>query len=617
MIFPRRNHPNFFQPKTKSPLAPTKQTSGLVELALAASGQASTLSKHKRTPDGAFSTSFFTMKKFFNLTFAALAIFLVGFSPTKIHGQIANVYGTAAMNESFGEVLALGTSYYTTGHHLAPNPTTYSAQITSIKSTAIGTINWVKELCGPAGESLNLSDIKESVSGNLIVVGNVFPGVNSSANNRYFVAEVHAITGAVLQSKIIARSGSFRQLRPRITKVTDCNVACGGAYIVTSWVDNGSPDNVFAMKLDYGLNVVWANDYEAGGDDEPYGIIATPGGGAIISGHSSTNGWQNFLLELDCNGNIGPCTKGLKPTAGWVFLNGGIARALNGDILLCGAAQPPGTDRRATACRVNPCGIPVWSKIWHGVPNVANPEMMWTSIGQLNKTNGNVYAAGFVDNGTGFEPRITKYAFASGATNFYNDFGGVGGGVGGGLGLVGTATKVVLAAYKTVPAPPGFGLLEGFLTHQGANLDACDPKTAIALPNMPLAVTQMQWTTSPVQLTVTPHCCNANLTWQSADVCSISNKPAGKERTGKNSISEPSDFEIHPNPANDVLEIIFSNEETARGQSIQIFDFTGKLVKTQPMTEGTTESSVDIADLPKGVYLVKIGDGEGKKMTKM
>ncbi len=43
----------------------------------------------------------------------------------------------------------------------------------------------------------------------------------------------------------------------------------------------------------------------------------------------------------------------------------------------------------------------------------------------------------------------------------------------------------------------------------------------------------------------------------------------------------------------------------------------GKLVKTQPITDATTESILDIGDLPSGIYLVKIGDGAGQKLTKM
>lgn len=529
-----------------------------------------------------------------------------------------NAIGTAGQHETFHATLPLGGYIYAIGSSYPNNPATINSAITKTDDNSTLTLQWTKEFAGPQGESLGLTDIQESLSGNLIVIGNVFPGLNGQANNRFIVMEVHAGTGMVLQSKIIARAGSVRQLSPNIVRVNDCGNTCGGGgYIVTSWSDvTGSPDNVFAMKLDYGLGVLWANDYDTGGDDEPSDLISTAGGGAIIAGSSSTNGWQNFLLELDCQGNIvAGCTKGLKPTAGHVFLNYGIERALNGDILICGAAQLPGTDRRATAARISgtTC-LPVWSKVWD-LPNLPH-DMVFTGITQLAKTNGHVFAAGYTAdlvNG-GFEPRVVKFNFSNGATNYYRDLGGAGGSLGGGIGISATSARVVVPAGKTYAAGVGHGLTDAFLTAQPSALNLCAPATTIVLPNLPLTATQITFTQTQVPMTVVSHCNVSMPTWAAKDVCAVSNKPA-RERTG--AAVENRGFEMYPNPANESVEIVFADIERVAGQPLQIMDLNGKVLKTQPLDGEVSELLLDVSDLPKGIYLVKIGDAAVQKLTKM
>ena len=71
-------------------------------------------------------------------------------------------------------------------------------------------------------------------------------------------------------------------------------------------------------------------------------------------------------------------------------------------------------------------------------------------------------------------------------------------------------------------------------------------------------------------------------------------------------------FTIHPNPANNYLEIVLSNEAlTMQGLSAQFFNIQGALLKTLPLNNEKTQ--IDISDLAKGFYVIKVGY-EAKKL---
>lgn len=66
-------------------------------------------------------------------------------------------------------------------------------------------------------------------------------------------------------------------------------------------------------------------------------------------------------------------------------------------------------------------------------------------------------------------------------------------------------------------------------------------------------------------------------------------------------------FTIYPNPVQDMLNI-----ETKQANSmVTVFDYTGKLILTQTISES---GSVDVSTIPSGIYLVKI-ENEGITQT--
>src|SRR5690554_445229 len=68
-------------------------------------------------------------------------------------------------------------------------------------------------------------------------------------------------------------------------------------------------------------------------------------------------------------------------------------------------------------------------------------------------------------------------------------------------------------------------------------------------------------------------------------------------------------FSMYPNPVTDVLNITSINGLNAN--EIRVMDLTGKVVKVQ-----NNASSVNVADLAAGTYLIDITTNEGKATSK-
>jgi hypothetical protein len=70
-------------------------------------------------------------------------------------------------------------------------------------------------------------------------------------------------------------------------------------------------------------------------------------------------------------------------------------------------------------------------------------------------------------------------------------------------------------------------------------------------------------------------------------------------------------FTLQPNPANNYIEIVSESALFRSGITAQIFDSRGLLIKTWQLYKEYTQ--MDISDLPRGFYIVKIGN-EAKKL---
>lgn len=84
-------------------------------------------------------------------------------------------------------------------------------------------------------------------------------------------------------------------------------------------------------------------------------------------------------------------------------------------------------------------------------------------------------------------------------------------------------------------------------------------------------------------------------------VSSMSNA-SGVTVTGTTETPEETILSIHPNPANDFLQIEFSSKSV--GSVITIYDLAGKEIQSKSVT-GTLEK-IDISRLAKGTYWISI-----------
>ena len=84
--------------------------------------------------------------------------------------------------------------------------------------------------------------------------------------------------------------------------------------------------------------------------------------------------------------------------------------------------------------------------------------------------------------------------------------------------------------------------------------------------------------------------------------CSDSSMLSVTISTGINDIKN-SNIKIYPNPTNNIINIEGLNKN--ENNTIQIFDVQGKLVITKTINE---KGTIDISELNKGVYLIKIGE---------
>ena len=63
----------------------------------------------------------------------------------------------------------------------------------------------------------------------------------------------------------------------------------------------------------------------------------------------------------------------------------------------------------------------------------------------------------------------------------------------------------------------------------------------------------------------------------------------------------------------DVLMATFPT--AGQGEAITLYDATGRVVATQPIREGATTTSIDVATLPDGIYIVRLSNGATAKVV--
>jgi hypothetical protein len=89
------------------------------------------------------------------------------------------------------------------------------------------------------------------------------------------------------------------------------------------------------------------------------------------------------------------------------------------------------------------------------------------------------------------------------------------------------------------------------------------------------------------------------------------------ETTGlaENKVKE--DVSIFPNPSSGNFHLQINASQSAKKLELEIFTEQGKRIYSKSVVQQTTSSNIEIADLPKGVYFLRLIGGKDKYSKKI
>lgn len=86
--------------------------------------------------------------------------------------------------------------------------------------------------------------------------------------------------------------------------------------------------------------------------------------------------------------------------------------------------------------------------------------------------------------------------------------------------------------------------------------------------------------------------------------------------TGVKNIPSPNNFKIYPNPANNLVTIQPTSEKITL-QEVQLYDALGRKVLERKNNSNSNTMSVSVAQLPSGMYYLKLTSGHDSQMQKL
>lgn len=194
-------------------------------------------------------------------------------------GSLYNV-GASITYDGSGNVYVAGVSY---------NLTTLS-DVLAIKYNSLGVMQW------DTTEDINgMEDVSGKIvykSGSLTLTG----GSQQSNNTwRYLVVKVASSTGVVSSTAVGSNNVTS------IDQVSDALLDSDGNLYVTGFAGTVSEGyNMYTMKLDEDLNIVWDDSYNlsGSGDDRAYGIALDNSDNVIVTGCSDLGSGNNQFTTL-------------------------------------------------------------------------------------------------------------------------------------------------------------------------------------------------------------------------------------------------------------------------------------------------------------------------------
>ncbi|MBX3163453.1 MAG: T9SS type A sorting domain-containing protein [Bacteroidetes bacterium] len=97
---------------------------------------------------------------------------------------------------------------------------------------------------------------------------------------------------------------------------------------------------------------------------------------------------------------------------------------------------------------------------------------------------------------------------------------------------------------------------------------------------------------------------------KSVEVVTVTIGCVGVDELNVKTGSYPS-LRVYPNPVNEVLNVEYNSSLISKGGTIKVFNTLGSIVLEQTITpplEGKREVAINVSELPKGIYFVKVGN---------
>ena len=499
--------------------------------------------------------------------------------------QWAKSEGGTSSESSTGVCTDASGNVFITGLFFSPTITFGTTTLTNaggmdifiVKYDATGNVLWAKSAGGVYGE--RGQSVCTDASGNVFITGHFYsPTITvgtitltntnqtSDSTSDIFIVKYDA-SGNVLWAKSEG-SGSNESGQSVCTDASG-NVFITGSfysynlYIGTTWLFLSEWDrynDIFIVKYDTSGNVLWAKSAGGVGYDEGYAVCTDSTGNLFVTG---TNSFIDiFIVKYDTSGNV----LWAKSAGGTGNIRGqSVCTDASGNVIITGFFSSPtiafGTTMLTNTnnntfdffiVKYDTSGNVLWAKSAGGAgSDVSN--------GVCTNASGNIFITGYFDSPT----------IAFGTTTLTN---------------VNAANDIFIVKYDASgnvlwaksAGGAGSDLSSGVCTNASGNIFITG---YFGNPNINFGTTTLT---------------------NAGGVDIFIAKLGGI--TGINDIKN-SNIKIYPNPTNNIFNIegLTKNENN----TIQIFDVQGKLVITKTINE---KGMIDLSELNKGVYVIKIGD---------
>ena len=512
----------------------------------------------------------------------------------KSAGGTGSAFGLIVSTDAIGNV-------FMTGYFKSPTITFGTTTLTNagsndvfiVKYDATGNVLWAKSVGGAYDE--RGQSVSTDASGNVFMTGYfISPTIsfgtttltNTYASNLYsdFFIVKYDTSGNVLWAK--SAEGAYDDSGQSVSTDASGNVFITGIYYSptitfgTTTLTKANPtsnySDIFIVKYDASGNMLWATSAEDGlFNDDGRSLSTDASGNVFIAGYfasptitfgtttltNTNSSWDIFIVKYDSSGNV----LWAKSAGGTAYdIGNSVSTDAIGNVFMTGIYYSPtitfGITTLTNANNVadifivkyDASGNVLWAK---------SAEGTWydLSYGVCTDVIGNVFITGAF-----YSPTITFGTTTLTNVNAANDI----------FIVKYDASGNVLWAKSAGGA--GSDLSSGVCTNASGNIFITG---YFGNPNINFGTT----------------------TLTNAGASDIFIAKLGGI-TGINDIKN-SNIKIYPNPTNDIINIEGLNKN--ENNTIQIFDVQGKLVITKIITE---KGTIDLSELNKGVYVIKIGE---------